>query len=124
MPSGPEGDQEISEHTLMHPKYKTTGFYFSSCLSLFSFLPTIFFCEDFFSQLVFFFFSFSFSFLIFRLTQAPIQVSFSLLPFCIIVIYCTCNELVSIATFNSRSFGSRMGLEFLTYTTTEAFVKS
>lgn len=46
MPSGPEGDQEISEHTLMHPKYKTTGFYFSS-LSLFSFLSP-FFCEDFF----------------------------------------------------------------------------
>lgn len=46
-----------------------------------------------------------------------------LASFCIIVIYCTCNELVSIATFNSRSFGSRMGLEFLTYKTTEAFVK-
>lgn len=29
MPSGPECHQKISEHTLMHPKYKTTGFYFS-----------------------------------------------------------------------------------------------
>lgn len=30
MPSGPEGVQEISEHTLMHPKtHQMTGFYFS-----------------------------------------------------------------------------------------------
>lgn len=30
MPSGPEGVQEISEHTLMHPKtHKMTGFYFA-----------------------------------------------------------------------------------------------
>lgn len=29
MPSGPEGVQEISEHTLMHPKtHKMTGFCF------------------------------------------------------------------------------------------------
>lgn len=110
MPSGPEGDQEISEHTLMHPKYKTTGFYFSLVSLSFLSSPPLFF------PVTLFFF--------FRLTQALIQVSFSLPPFCIIVIYCTCNELVSIATFNSRSLGSRMGLEFLTYKTTEAFVKT
>lgn len=51
MPSGPEGDQEISEHTLMHPKYKTTGFYFS----LFSFLPLFLFVCDGFLRLFFLF---------------------------------------------------------------------
>lgn len=32
MPSGPEGDQGISEHTLMHPKFKRLDFTLvSSC---------------------------------------------------------------------------------------------
>ena len=48
-----------------------------------------------------------------------------LASFCIIVIYCTCNELVSIATFNSRSFwGLEWGWNFLHTKTTEAFVKT
>lgn len=55
-------------------------------------------------------------------TLALTQVPFFLASFCIIVIYCTCNELVSIATFNSRSFGSRMGLEFLTYKNYRSFL--
>lgn len=80
MPSGPEGDQEISEHTLMHPKYKTTGFYFSLvCVSLslyFFFLSPPFFPVTIFSDFVF---------LIFRLQQALIQVSFSLPPFVLLL---------------------------------------
>ncbi len=76
MPSGPEGDQEISEHTLMHPKYKTTGFYFS-LVSLSLFFPPCL-SVTVFSDCVFFFF-------IFRLTQALIQVSFSLPPFVLLL---------------------------------------
>lgn len=84
MPSGPEGDQELSEHTLMHPDFKKQT-------------------KDWilFSDLFFFFYPL----FIFRLTRALIQVSFfPLVSFCIVVIYCTCNELVSIVTFGSRSF--------------------
>lgn len=88
-----------------------TGFDFS-LVSLVSFLPFF----SLFSDLVFF--------LSFRLTQALNSGVLFLASFCIIVIYYTCNELVSIATFNSRSFRSRMGLGFLTYKTTEAFVKT
>lgn len=47
-----------------------------------------------------------------------------LASFCIVVIYCTCNELVSIATFNSRSLGFRMGLEFLTYKNYRSFCQN
>lgn len=99
MPSGPEGDQEISEHTLMHPKYKRLDVILVSSLFFFffAFLPPSVYRKQ-ISQTLFF------CFFIFRLTQALIQVSFSLPPFCIIVIYCTCNELVSIATFNSKEF--------------------
>lgn len=69
MPSGPEGHQEISDHTLMHPKYKTTGFYFSLIADFF---PPLFSpCDDFLRL----------SFFIFRLMRALIQVSFSLPPF-------------------------------------------
>lgn len=108
MPSGPEGDQEISEHTLMHPKYKTTGFYFSLVsLSLF-FNPLSLFC---FSVTIFS----DFGFFFFQVNTGTYSGVLFLASFCIIVIYCTCNELVSFATFNSRSLGSRVGLEFLTY---------
>lgn len=52
MPSGPEGDQEISDHTLMHPKYKTTGF--SLSLVSLSFLSSTFFLSGYFLRLFLF----------------------------------------------------------------------
>lgn len=72
MPSGPEGDQGISEHTLMHPKFKRLDFTLvSSCHKY----PRLFF---------FFFFLFGFWFA-FRLTQTLILVSFSLPPFVLLL---------------------------------------
>lgn len=86
MPSGPEGDQEISELTLMHPKYKTTGFYFGLVSLFFSFLPDFFFlfvCLFLwqFSQTVYF----SFFLVIFRLTHRHLLRC----PFpCLLLYYC------------------------------------
>lgn len=77
MPSGPEGDQGISEHTLMHPKFKRLDFTLVSS------------CHKY--HRIFFLFGFWFAF---RLTQTYSSVLF-LASFCIIVIYCTCNELIS-----------------------------
>lgn len=78
-------------------------------LSLFSspLLPSFCFSVKVFSDFVFFFY--------FQVNTGTYSGVLFLASFCIIVIYCTCNELVSFATFNSRSFGSRVGLEFLTY---------
>lgn len=68
MPSGPEGDQGISEHTLMHPKFKRLDFTLvSSCHKY----PRLFFL-----------FGFWFAF---RLTQTLILVSFSLPPFVLLL---------------------------------------
>lgn len=111
MPSGPEGDQEISEHTLMHPKYKTTGFSFS--LVSLSFLSSPFLSGN----------SLRLCF-IFRLPQALIQVSFSLPPFVLLLFIAHVMNWFPLPHLIQGVFGSRMGLEFLTYKTTEAFVKT
>ena len=84
MPSGPEGDQEISEHTLMHPKYKTTGFHFSLVSLSFLSFPHIFFVCDSFLRLWVVLFSLFF-FLIFRLSRALIRVSIFLPPFVLLL---------------------------------------
>lgn len=98
MPSGPEGDQEISEHTLMHPKNKNDWILFLSPF----FPPT---------------------FIIFRLTQTLIQVSYSLPPFVLLFIAHVMNWF-PLPHLIQGVLGLRMGLEFLTYKTTEAFVKT
>lgn len=101
MPSGPEGDQEISEHTLMHPKNKQTKDWI---LLLSAFFPP--------------------TFLIFRFTQALIQVSYSLPPFVLLFIAHVMMNWFPLLHLIQGVLGLRMGLEFLTYKTTEAFVKT
>lgn len=78
MPSGPEGDQGISEHTLMHRKFKRLDFTLvSSCHKY----PRLFF---------------SFWVLVcFQINTDSYSGVLFLASFCIIVIYCTCNELIS-----------------------------
>lgn len=102
MPSGPEGDQEISEHTLMHPKNKQTKEDWILFLSAF-FPPT---------------------FLIFRFTQALIQVSYPLPPFVLLLFIAHVMNWFPLLHLIQGVLGLRMGLEFLTYKTTEAFVKT
>lgn len=80
MPSGPEGNQEISEQTLTLPEYNKLDFI---CFLSFSIFTTNV------GFLVVFF-------LLSQVTAGTYSGVLFLASFCIIVIYCTCNELVSI----------------------------
>ena len=114
MPSGPEDVQENSEYTLMHPKYQTTGFLFWSCLSLSLFLSLFIF--------IFFIIPVTEFTIVWVNTYAGFLLHAS---FYCIIIYCTCDKKwFSLPHFKSRSLGLERGLEFLTYNTTEAFVKT
>lgn len=101
MPSGPEGDQEISEHTLMHPKKKKKN-------------DWILFLSPFFPP----------NFIIFRLTQALIQVSYSLPPFVLLLFIAHVMNWFPLPHLIQGVLGLRMGLEFLTYKNDRSFCQN
>lgn len=119
MPSGPEGDQEISDHTLMHPKYKTTGF--SLSLVSLSFLSSTFF---------FFVWLFSQTFFVFgfELTQALNQVSFSLPPLFFFLYYCYLLHMLMnwfpLPHLIQGVLGLEWGWNFLTYKNYRSFCQN
>lgn len=97
---------------------KTTGFYFSLVsLSLFFTPPPflLFFCDS-FLRLCFFF--------IFRLTQALIQVSFSLPHFVLLLFIAHVMNWFPLPHLIQGVLGLEWGWNFLHTKTTEAFVKS
>lgn len=84
MPSGPEGDQRISEHTLMHPEYKRLDFTLVSFPHFCCFVTNS--SDSFLS-----FFRVCFQVNAGTRSGVPFLASFCI----IIIIYCTCTELVS-----------------------------
>lgn len=103
------GNQEISELTLMHHEHNATGLYYA--FPLFFRVPV----TGFPFRLLFVSCFCCLVFLFLGECRHLFRCPCSFPAFFMNVIYCTCNELFFfIATFNSRSLGSRLGFEFLT----------